>query len=44
MVLPLILSKKRRTEIINLSTTIVVNGVEEDIDIPINLNFFWPDL
>ena len=29
---------------INLSTTIVVNGVEEDIDIPINLNFFWPDL
>jgi hypothetical protein len=29
---------------INLSTTIVVNGVEEDIDVPINLNFFWPDL
>lgn len=29
---------------INLTTKIIVDGVEEDIDIPINLNFFWPDL
>jgi hypothetical protein len=29
---------------INLSTKVEVNGVEEDIDIPISLNFFWPDL
>jgi hypothetical protein len=29
---------------INLSTKVVIDGVEEDIDIPINLNFFWPDL
>ena len=29
---------------VNLTTKIVINGVEEDIDIPINLNFFWPDL
>ena len=29
---------------INLTTKITMNGVEEDIDIPINLNFFWPDL
>ena len=29
---------------INLSTKVEVNGVEEDIDIPISLNFFWPDI
>jgi hypothetical protein len=29
---------------VNLTTKINVDGVEEDIDIPINLNFFWPDL
>jgi hypothetical protein len=29
---------------INLSTRVDVNGVAEDIDIPISLNFFWPDL
>jgi hypothetical protein len=29
---------------VDLSTKVVINGVEEDIDIPINLNFFWPDL
>jgi hypothetical protein len=29
---------------INLSTKVVIDGVEEDIEIPINLNFFWPDL
>jgi len=29
---------------VNLSTTVEVNGKEEEIDIPINLNFFWPDL
>jgi hypothetical protein len=29
---------------INLTQKISINGIEEDIDIPINLNFFWPDL
>jgi hypothetical protein len=29
---------------INLTYKINVNGVEEDIDVPISLNFFWPDL
>jgi hypothetical protein len=29
---------------VNLKTKVMVNGVEEDIDIPISLNFFWPDL
>lgn len=29
---------------VDLSTKVVINGVEEDIDVPINLNFFWPDL
>jgi hypothetical protein len=29
---------------INLTYKLNVNGVEEDIDIPISLNFFWPDL
>jgi len=28
---------------VDLSTKVTVDGVEEDIDIPINLNFFWPD-
>jgi hypothetical protein len=28
---------------INLTYKINVNGVEEDIDVPISLNFFWPD-
>ena len=29
---------------INLTTKVEINGVEEGIDIPISLNFFWPDL
>jgi len=29
---------------INLTAKVEINGVEEDIDIPISLNFFWPDL
>ena len=29
---------------VDLTTKVVINDVEEDIDIPINLNFFWPDL
>jgi hypothetical protein len=29
---------------VDLSTKVVINGVEEDIDVPINLNFFWPDI
>ncbi len=29
---------------VNLTTKVVIDGVEEDISIPINLNFFWPDL
>ena len=29
---------------INLSTKVKIDGVEEDIDIPISLSFFWPDL
>ena len=29
---------------VDLTTKVVINVVEEDIDIPINLNFFWPDL
>jgi hypothetical protein len=29
---------------VNLTTMVNINGVEEDIDIPIGLNFFWPDL
>jgi hypothetical protein len=29
---------------VNLTSKVLVNGVEEDIDIPISLNFFWPDL
>jgi hypothetical protein len=29
---------------VDLTTMININGVEEDIDIPIGLNFFWPDL
>lgn len=29
---------------VNLSTKVEVNGVEEDINIPISLNFFWPDI
>lgn len=28
---------------IDFSTTIEVNGVEEDVDLPITLNFFWPE-
>ena len=28
---------------VDLSTKVIIDGVEEDIDIPINLNFFWPD-
>ena len=29
---------------VDLSYKVTVDGVEEDINIPINLNFFWPDL
>jgi hypothetical protein len=29
---------------VNLSTNVDINGVEESIDIPISLSFFWPDL
>jgi len=29
---------------VNLSTTVDVNGRKEVVDIPINLNFFWPDI
>ena len=29
---------------INLSTNVNINGVEESIDVPISLSFFWPDL
>ena len=29
---------------IDLNCKVIINGTEEDIDIPINLNFFWPDL
>ena len=29
---------------INLTAKIMIDNVEEDIDIPINLNFFWPDI
>ena len=29
---------------VNLTAKIMIDGVEEDIDIPINLNFFWPEL
>jgi hypothetical protein len=29
---------------INLSTSVKINDVEESIDIPISLSFFWPDL
>ena len=29
---------------VDLSTKVTIDGVEEDIEIPINLNFFWPDL
>jgi len=35
---------KRISPDIDLNYKIVINGIEEDIDIPINLNFFWPDL
>jgi len=28
---------------VNLTCKVNINGVEEDINIPINLNFFWPD-
>jgi hypothetical protein len=29
---------------VNLSTSVKIDGVEESIDIPISLSFFWPDL
>ena len=29
---------------VNLSTNVKIDGVEESIDIPISLSFFWPDL
>jgi hypothetical protein len=29
---------------VDLIAKVMIDGVEEDIDIPINLNFFWPDI
>ena len=29
---------------VNLSTSVKIDGVEESIDIPISLSFFWPDI
>jgi gamma-glutamyl:cysteine ligase YbdK (ATP-grasp superfamily) len=29
---------------VNLSADVDINGVEESIDVPISLSFFWPDL
>jgi hypothetical protein len=29
---------------VDLVAKVMINDVEEDIDIPINLNFFWPDI
>ena len=29
---------------VNLSTRVEIDGKGEEIDIPINLNFFWPDI
>jgi len=29
---------------VNLSTNVKIDGVEESIDVPISLSFFWPDL
>ena len=29
---------------VNLTTQVELNSGEEDVEIPINLNFFWPDL
>ena len=29
---------------VDLNYKVNIDGVEEDINIPINLNFFWPDL
>ena len=29
---------------VDLIAKVMINDVEEDIDIPINLNFFWPDI
>jgi len=29
---------------VNLSTSVKIDGVEESIDVPISLSFFWPDL
>jgi hypothetical protein len=29
---------------VNLSANVDINGVEESIDVPISLSFFWPDL
>lgn len=28
---------------VNMNITLEVNGAEEDVDLPITLNFFWPD-
>jgi hypothetical protein len=35
---------KKLSPDIDLNCKVIINGTEEDIDIPINLNFFWPDL
>jgi hypothetical protein len=29
---------------VNMETKVMIDGVEEGIEIPINLSFFWPDL
>ena len=29
---------------VDMKASVEVNGVEEDIDIPIGISFFWPDL
>jgi hypothetical protein len=29
---------------VNLSTNVKIDGVEESIDVPISLSFFWPDI
>ena len=29
---------------VNLTMQVELNSGEEDVEIPINLNFFWPDL
>ena len=35
---------KQTSPDVDLTAKVNIDGVEEDINIPINLNFFWPDL